>query len=348
MSTYEGEPVAPVTRAEQLTLRVQSTGLMGERVNTDAADVASSDDSLAVYGIVDMRAIGITADAAELGQSALDAMTHEYGRLLPVEPRGYAGRRSGRALQHAGEEVNDLCMNIPPEVMRFVGAAAVGLCFFDTPEGQSMMTYTHTGNARVYIQPHLGGKEWGFACLTLDYTTAVNNLTNAPVNSAANNQVDREVARQWQNYFAQAMQQKDIQKNDRERFGHRDRLTAGLGYGTRPVMATHVMEVHPRDQMLMVSAGVSLNLTDREINDIWLATHFRDVPQAIVHAAQERAQDKHSYRRMLANASAIVIRLSARDEVVATRTGVVQASASYSEYAPPQPVKRASLLSRHK
>src|SRR5581483_4028392 len=228
----------------------------------------------------------------------------------------------------AGEEINDVCLNISPEVMRHVGAAAVGLCFFDTPDGRPMMVHTHTGNARVYMQPHLGGNEWGFSCLTLDYTAAVNNLAETPVNDGANRSIDREVARQRQEYFAQTTQPKDIQKGDRERFKHRDRLTAGLGYDTRPVMETHMNEVHPRDQILLVSGGVHLNLTDSEINDIWLATHFRDVPRAIVHAAQERAQDKHSYRHMLANASAIVIRLSTRDEEAATRPGVVESGSS--------------------
>ncbi len=202
------------------------------------------------------------------------------------------------ALLRANQDIVDEINKNPKKYINAyggMGTTASVVKIWEGSHNERKAIIGNVGDSRVYIQHQNGSMEQA----TLD--DSILRETSS----------DEDKLKNLQKEFSNATSKTDIDPKDRGLFDRRNELTQYLGRkkGIRPRM--YIVDIEESDKVIIVSDGVSDNLTDVEMESI-LTKAFTDGENgsmALANAAQKRSNENH-FRAKEDDMSAIVLEFS--------------------------------------
>lgn len=180
--------------------------------------------------------------------------------------------------------------------LRGIGTTATAVKFLRRNEGGRIAVIGNVGDSRAYVIKTDG---------TLEQITIDDNV-------ALENTADEQEARDLQAMFNDLVDPTTLDEAQRQRFNKRNSITNALGSyeWTTPNPRIYPVEVAAGERLVLLTDGVSDNLTDREIERI-LQDHINpdEAATALVDAARERSKDKDHPRAKQDDMTAMVIEI---------------------------------------
>lgn len=219
------------------------------------------------------------------GEEAATEARRVVKQLLAYDPDSVSEHDVKRLIEVSFAEVHDSLrktMELNPE-LQGIGTTATVVKFINTEEGQKKAVIGNVGDSRAYVV-RTGGK---LEQITLDDNGSLENL-------------EEHWARLLQAKFSDCTDTDVLDPNQFQRFMERNRLTNLIGgkKGHTPQPKMHTIGIGPGERIVLLSDGVSDNLTDREIERV-LQDHINpdEASASLIDAADARSREEESHPR---------------------------------------------------
>ncbi|MDB5175176.1 MAG: serine/threonine-protein phosphatase [Candidatus Saccharibacteria bacterium] len=221
---------------------------------------------------------GVGSDDASHEASQLAARQNEYRlSLMPeVMDPAVSSKALGRSLALSNKEILDLAKDLDMDI----STTAVMAKLFKNEEGRPYVSFAAAGDSRLYQM-----RNGAIRIVTLDDMASWDEERGILDISEAER-------RAMQETLSNVQDLRSLNNAQLAAFHGRNRITSALGGYDKPHTAHGHFPVRPGDRLLLVTDGVSDNLTTDEIK--FMLKSYEDDDRAamqLVHMARDRSRD---------------------------------------------------------